>query len=164
VSKSNIRGPLALAILVVLAGCSKQQPSETATAPEAAAPAAQPAQPHPVPTSTPGADVDLTGIVRAEGGKTIAEIFAEKDALAGSPVVVRGKVVKVNADIMGKNWMHVRDGSGTEGTNDLTVTTSAELPDIGATVLVTGTLALDQDFGMGYEYPVLLQDAEVTVE
>ena len=109
--------------------------------------------------------MSLTGIAKAEGGKTIPEIFDEKAALAGSKVTVRGKVVKVNAGIMGKNWVHVRDGSGANGDNDLTVTTtSPSLPDVGDTVLVTGTVALDKDFGMGYQYAVIVEDAEITME
>ena len=156
--------PLALAVLVALAGCQKQQPtSETAAPATPAAATEQSAQPHPTP-ATAASDVDLSGIARAEGGKTVAEIFAEKDALAGTSVSVRGKVVKTNAAIMDTNWLHLRDGSGDEGTNDLTVTTSGELPNVGDTVLVTGTAALDQDYGMGYRYPVILQNAEVIIE
>jgi len=52
------------------------------------------------PVAEPGAEVDLSGIAKADGGKTVAEVFAEKGALAGQPVTVRGKVVKVNAGIM----------------------------------------------------------------
>jgi len=164
VLKPKIATPLALAVLVALAGCAKKEPAaDAAKAPEAAPAAAQPAQPHPMPSLEKSA-VDLTGIAKAEGGKTIEEIFNEKAALAGTKVPVRGKVVKVNPGIMGKNWLHVRDGSGADGTNDLTVTTMAELPKIGDTVLVTGTVALDQDFGMGYQYAVILQDAEIKVE
>lgn len=161
--KSKIGTPLAIAILVALAGCAKKEPpADTAQAPEAPATAAQVPADHPV--AQPAAEVDLTGIVKAEGGKTVAEIFGEKDALAGQKVTVRGKVVKTNAGIMGRNWLHVRDGSGDEGTNDLTATTAADLPAVGTTVVLTGTLALDQDFGMGYQYPVIVQDAELTVE
>jgi len=91
-------------------------------------------------------------------------VFAEKDALGGQKVTVRGKVVKVNAGIMNTNWLHVRDGSGAEGTNDLTVTTAGTVPGVGDTVLLTGTVALNKDFGMGYSYDVIVEDAEVTVE
>jgi predicted small lipoprotein YifL len=160
----KIATPLALAVLVALAGCAKKEPAADADkAAEAPAPAAQLPEGHPLPSTQP-TDIDLTGIAKAEGGKTIEEIFTEKATLAGSKVAVRGKVVKVNPDIMGKNWLHVRDGSGTDGTNDLTVTTAAALPEVGKTVVVNGTVALDQDFGMGYQYAVILQDAEITVE
>lgn len=120
-------------------------------------------QPHPVPAVS-GTDIDLSGIARAEGGRTVAEIFAAKDRLAGKKVLVRGKVVKANAGILDRNWLHVRDGTGTEDANDLTVTTTAVLPKVGDTVLVTGKVALDKDFGFGYRYPVIVEDAEIVVE
>jgi len=155
---------IALAVAATLAGCAKK---EEAAAPAATAEATSPMMPpgeaHPAPVA-PMADVDLAGIAKADGGKTVAEVFAEKDALAGQPVTFRGKVVKTNPDIMGKNWLHVRDGSGEEGTNDLTITTAGTMPAVGDTVLVTGTVTLNKDFGMGYAYDVLIEDAEVTVE
>ena len=159
----KIGTPLALAVLVALAGCAKKEPAaDAAKAPEAPAPVAQLPADHPV--AKPSADVDLTGIAKADGGKTVAEVFAEKDALAGQPVTVRGKAVKVNAGIMGTNWVHVRDGSGADGTNDLTVTTAGTVPNVGDTVLVTGTVALNKDFGMGYSYDVIVEDATVAIE
>jgi hypothetical protein len=121
-----------------------------------------PGEAHPAPA--PAQEVELTGIAKAEGGKTVAEVFAEKDQLAGKPVTFRGKVVKTNANIMGKNWLHVRDGSGADGTNDLTVTTAGAIPNVGDTVVVTGPVVLNKDFGMGYTYEVLIEDAQVTVE
>ena len=142
-----------------LAGCGDQQsgpPAATTTG------EGMPMPPHPMPAA-PAGSVDLSGIERAPGGRTVAEVFAEKDQLAGQPVTFRGKVVKANAGIMGKNWLHVRDGSGAEGTNDLTVTTAA-LANVGDTVLVTGAVALDRDFGMGYTYGILTEDATVQVE
>jgi hypothetical protein len=152
-------------VLVALSGCAKKEPAaEAAKAPEAPAATAAPQMPAGHPTAEPGAEVDLSGIAKADGGKTVAEVFAEKNALAGKPVIVRGKVVKVNAGIMGKNWLHVRDGSGAEGTNDLTVTTAGELPALGATVVVTGPVTVDKDFGMGYAYDVIVEDAAVTVD
>jgi len=162
VLKPRIASPLALAVLVALAGCSKKEPAaDAAKAPAVPAPAQMPAD-H--PTAKPAAEVDLAGIAKAEGGKTVAEVFAEKDALGGQKVAVRGKVVKVNANIMGRNWLHVRDGSGAEGTNDLTVTTPGFVPDVGDLVLVTGTVALNKDFGMGYSYDLIVEDAEVAIE
>jgi hypothetical protein len=169
VLNSKTGSTLALAVLVALAGCSKKEPAAdtAAKAPAASeAPAAAPAQmpaDHPPPAADK-AEVDLSGIAKAEGGKTVEEVYKEKDTLANGKVVVRGKVVKVNPSIMGKNWLHVRDGSGGDGTNDLTVTTAGTLPEVGELVVVTGTVVLDQDFGMGYQYPVIVQDAEITIE
>lgn len=156
---------IALAVAATLAGCAKKEEAAApaaAAAPEATTPTMPPGETHPAPKAA--AEVDLTGITKAEGGKTVAEVFAEKDALAGKPVTFRGKVVKTNPDIMGKNWLHVRDGSGEEGTNDLTITTAGTLPNVGDTVVVTGNVTLNKDFGMGYAYDVLVEDAQVTVE
>jgi hypothetical protein len=167
VSKAIIGSVLALALALPLAGCNKS-PSSTEAAAPAPAPAAMPAgmegkPPHPMPAAD-AAPVDLAGIAKADGGKTVAEVFAEKDALVGKPVTFRGKVVKANSGIMGKNWIHVRDGSGSDGTNDLTVTTTTAQPNVGDTVLVTGPVSLNKDFGMGYQYDVIVEDAKVTVE
>ncbi|MCP4713709.1 MAG: hypothetical protein GY868_01225 [Deltaproteobacteria bacterium] len=118
---------------------------------------------HGMQKSPPAPKIDLSGIARAAGGKTIAEIFAEKAALSGKTVAVRGKVVKFNPNIMGVNWMHVQDGSGAAGTNDLTVT-SAAMARVGDTVLVTGVVILDKDLGSGYKFDVIIENAKVTVE
>jgi hypothetical protein len=140
----------------------------TVNAGAAAATAATPALPagHPPLTAPPAkAKVNLTGIKPAAGGQTVAEIFAGKAKLAGKSVSVRGKVVKYNAQIMGKNWLHLQDGSGNAANrdNDLAVTT-ATAAKVGDTVLVTGKVSANKDFGAGYKYDVILDDAQVTVE
>jgi hypothetical protein len=154
---------IALSVALAVTGCNKEPATTTAAAPAAPTAGMPAAEPHPTPAA-PAEAVDVSGIAKADGGKTIAEVFAEKDQLAGQPVVFRGKVVKTNPNIMGKNWLHVRDGSGAEGTNDLTVTTAGTAPNIGDTVVVKGTVVLNKDFGMGYQYDVIVEDAEVTVE
>lgn len=112
-----------------------------------------------------GEPAEKVSVAKAEGpdGRTIAELFAQRAALKGKTVAVRGKVVKYNGGILGKNWIHLRDGSGTaEGKdNDLAVTTS-DVVAKGDVVLVKGTVALDRDFGSGYTYALLVEDAKVT--
>jgi hypothetical protein len=166
VLKASMRSVIAVSVLAALAGCSKPESAAPAADDKAGATAAGAAmnEPHPMPAATPGADVDLTGIAKADGGMTVAEVFADPDKLAGQNVTVRGKVVKTNVGVMGQNWIHVRDGSGAEGTNDLTVTTTGQVPNIGDTVLVSGPVSANKDFGMGYVYPVILENAEVMVE
>jgi hypothetical protein len=101
-------------------------------------------------------------IAKATGthAKTVAEIFAQSTALKDKPVLIRGKVVKYNAGIMGKNWVHLRDGSGSAaaGTNDLLVTT-ASTAKVSDVVTVKGVVRLNKDFGAGYVYAVLVEDA-----
>jgi len=160
----NLGSLIALSVALSMSGCAKEAPdTKAAPAAEATAAGMPAAEGHPMPVE-PAQAVDLTGIAKAEGGKTVAEVFAEKASLAGQKVVIRAKVVKANANIMGKNWLHIRDGSGAEGTNDLTVTTTSELPKVGDTVIVTGPVVLNKDLGMGYTYEVILEDATVTIE
>lgn len=105
--------------------------------------------------------IDFSGLGKA--AQTVEEIFAGKDALAGKEVSVRGKVVKFSPQIMKTNWLHLQDGTGSEGTSDLVVTTEAVVAQ-GDTVLVTGILAADKDFGFGYHYDAIVEGAEVIVE
>ena len=106
---------------------------------------------------------DFSKIVRPKGGKTVQEVYQEKDKLKGKAVTLRGKVVKYNEAILGKNWLHLRDGTGKDPTNDLTVTTQTKAK-VGDTVLVEGNVSLDKDLGSGYRYDVILEDAKVKVE
>lgn len=107
--------------------------------------------------------VDFTGLKPAKDGKTIAEIYAGSAKLAGKSVKFRGKVVKYNANILGKNWLHIQDGTGSDGSNDLLVTTKSEAKR-GDTVLIEGVVALNKDFGSGYKYKLLVEEAKATVE
>jgi hypothetical protein len=163
VSKAIVGSLLALTLALPLTGCNKSPSTEAAKAPAGMAAGAEAKAPHPMPAPA-GAPVDVSGVTRAEGGKTVAEVFAEKDSLAGKPVTLRGKVVKSNTGIMGKNWIHVRDGSGSDGSNDLTVTTVSAQPNVGDTVVITGPVSVNTDFGMGYQYDVIVEDAQVTIE
>jgi hypothetical protein len=106
-------------------------------------------------------EVAAGSVAAAEGGHTIAELYGKRSEFAGQQVVVAGKVVKYNAGIMGKNWIHLQDGTGEEGTNDLTVTTQATTA-VGDEVLVRGVLVLDRDFGAGYRYDLIIEDASVS--
>jgi hypothetical protein len=103
-------------------------------------------------------------VAKAEGetGRTIAELYAQKGELSGKTVALRGQVVKYNAGIMGRNWIHLQDGTGdaSSGTHDVAVTTSGTAA-IGEVVLVEGTVAIDKDFGAGYRYAVIVEEASV---
>lgn len=102
-------------------------------------------------------------VEKAANGKTVAEVWGQKESLKDQPVVIRGKVVKFLAGIMGKNWLHLRDGSGAadKGDNDIAVTTLENVT-VGDVVTVTGTLRVDKDFGAGYRYPVIVEDAKLS--
>jgi hypothetical protein len=109
-------------------------------------------------------EVDVSGIERPEGGKTVGEIWQAKDALAGQVVTLRGKVVKCTSGVMGRNWVHLRDGTtGPGGVAELTLTTNVDVEE-GSTILARGTVAVGKDFGSGYKYDLLIEDASITVE
>jgi len=93
---------------------------------------------------------------------TVAELFASKDKLNGKKVVVKGKIVKVSPRIMKTNWLHIQDGTGSESkkNHDLVVRTTA-LPNDGETVTVSGTLLKNKDYGYGYKYDVIIDNAEI---
>jgi hypothetical protein len=109
-------------------------------------------------------DIKVQKVAKASGadGRTIEEIWTQKDKLKGKSVAVRGQVVKFTP-VMGKNFVHLRDGSGSadKKTNDVTVTTS-DAAAVGDVVTAKGTVILDKDFGAGYTYQVLIEDAKVT--
>jgi len=107
--------------------------------------------------------VDFSGIKKPLQGKTIAEIYSEMNSLAGKNVILRAKVVKATYGVLGKTWLHVQDGTGATGENDLTVTTDATVK-VGETVLVDGRLTKDKDVGAGYKYRLIVENAKVTVE
>ena len=122
-------------------------------------PAAHP----PLGTTAQVVRVDVSGIERAPGGKTVAEIHAESVSLAGREVTVRGKVVKFNPEIMGRNWIHLQDGTCVGAAGDLTVT-STNAAKVGDQVLATGVVATNRNFGFGYAYAVMIENAKVRVE
>ncbi|HEY0139966.1 MAG TPA: nucleotide-binding protein [Thermoanaerobaculia bacterium] len=107
-----------------------------------------------------GGDVAVPKAV-GPNAMTIAQVWAGKPA--DQPVLVRGKVVKFLSGIMGKNWLHIRDGSGSagKGDHDLTVTTQ-EVATVGDVVVVSGIVRVDKDFGAGYRYPVIIEDAKLS--
>jgi hypothetical protein len=103
-------------------------------------------------------------VEKAKGAnaQTVAGIVGSAPKLKDKPVTVRGQVVKFSSGIMGKNWLHLRDGTGSsrDGTDDLVVVTN-DSTSVGEVVLVSGTVRTDRDLGMGYTYKVLVEDARL---
>ncbi len=92
--------------------------------------------------------------------KTVAAINKDKAALAGQTISAQGKVVKVNNGIMGRNFVHVQDGTGEAGSDKLIVT-SKQTANVGDQVTVSGVVVLNRDFGGGYTYPLLIEEASI---
>lgn len=104
------------------------------------------------------APVEEIHVTRAAGDMTVEEVATRRTELKDRQVQVRGKIVKYTPGILGRNWIHLRDGSGAEGSNDLLVTTTDQAKS-GDIVTVTGVVHTDRDFGAGYAYKVLIEDA-----
>jgi hypothetical protein len=94
----------------------------------------------------------------AEGVIKLSALFSNPAEYQGKLVKVTGKCVKVNPMIMGRNWVHLQDGSGDD--LDLTITTTDQVP-LGAVVSLEGIIALDKDFGAGYRYDVIMENASL---
>ncbi len=106
----------------------------------------------------------VPGIVKkVAGGFTIGECFDPKSALGNKTILIRAVVVKVSPNIKGKNWIHIRDGSGQPGKNDLTVTTKKSFKP-GDIVLVKGKLILNKNIGSGYIFPGFMEEPEISKE
>jgi hypothetical protein len=95
----------------------------------------------------------------ADGGLTVEQIYAKRADLKNKTIKVKGQIVKYNAGIMGKNWVHIQDGSGSNNDFDIVITTSKEY-NIGDVVTFEGVLHIDKDFGSGYKYSVIIEDAK----
>lgn len=121
--------------------------------------------PHPSTSrAAPLSEQTLVGITKAEGGRTVGEVFDQGKGLAGSEVTIRGRVVKYSPRIMGTNWLHLQDGTqGKDGSNDLVVMTD-DAASVGDLVVIRGVVSADKDFGYGYKYDLIVEGANVTVE
>ena len=89
---------------------------------------------------------------------TVAEIFANRDKYSNKEVEITGIVVKINKNVMGKNWIHIQDGTSDNGNFDLTIT-SQDVAEVNDKVTFKGKIILDKDFGAGYFYEVIMEDA-----
>ncbi len=105
-------------------------------------------------------DQEIEPMEAVEGGITLSVLFSDVSKYKGETVKVRGIVVKYTEAVMGKNWVHIQDGTFSGDHFDLTITT-AGVCEIGDLVSFEGTIVLDKDFGYGYAYDVLMEDAQL---
>jgi hypothetical protein len=114
-------------------------------------------------TSTRPAAPAVTTMDPPQGGLSIADVFAKRGSLSGKPVTVRGTVVKFNGGILDRNWIHIQDGSGSAAAadHDLTITTGAPVA-VGDVITASGVLGTNRDFGAGYAYDAILENATIT--
>lgn len=107
----------------------------------------------------PAIEKENISVSPVSGGITIAQLFSNPSSFAGKTVKIKGKVVKTNFGIMKTNWIHIQDGTSAGSDFDLTVTTNDNV-NIGDIVTFEGSIVLNKDFGYGYSYKVLLENAK----
>ena len=100
---------------------------------------------------------------KGENEITVAHLYAKKTDYSGKEIEIRGKVVKVVKEVMGKNWVHIQDGTNSDGKFDLTVTTT-DLPELNDIITFKGKITIDKDFGYGYSYEIIMEDAAITAK
>ena len=100
-------------------------------------------------------DIKITPLA---DGYSIENVNKNKSSLAGKSIKVKGVVTKYNATIMNRNWLHIQDGTG-----DLTITTDQSAK-VGDTIIIEGQVAVDKDFGAGYFYEVIVENASIVIE
>ena len=103
----------------------------------------------------PKSDINLE---KSANEITVAAVFEKRQEFANKEIEIRGVVVKTNKQIMGKNWIHIQDGSNHNESFDLTIT-SQDLPEVNDEVTFKGTIILNKDFGAGYFYDVIMENA-----
>ncbi len=103
-----------------------------------------------------GSTMDGSDVKSLADGVTLGALLENPAGFKGSRVRVRAKVVKYLAGIMNKNWLHLKDS--TTGAGDVVATTDEEFKP-GETVILEATVTTDKDFGFGYRYDVLLEQA-----
>ncbi|MBK6783998.1 MAG: hypothetical protein IPG79_09650 [Saprospiraceae bacterium] len=101
-----------------------------------------------------------TSMPVAKDAVSLKNLFADPKKYDGKIITVSGEITKVNNGIMGRNWVHMNDGSKNNGKNiDLTITTQMNIP-VGAKVALSGKIVLNKDFGAGYRYDVIMEEAQ----
>jgi hypothetical protein len=114
-------------------------------------------------SKTPGkvkAEKINISIKPGEGCISIANLYSNKAAYTEKTIRVRGKITKFNPAILGKNWIHIQDGSEFNDAFDLTITTDSQ-SQIGDTVTFEGKITLNKDFGYGYFYEVIMEGGKL---
>ena len=159
---------LLVTTIVLASACKRPEPVQVPVRPAAERSGSgemnQMAMQHAAAAQGAADPVKLVAKAKGPTARTVAELWSERTALKDKPVVVRGQVVKYNPGILGRNWVHLRDGTGSQEAhdNDVTVTT-ADAAQVGQVVTAKGVVHLDRDIGSGYVYPVLVEDAKVAV-
>ena len=106
------------------------------------------------------AEVKKVNVAKLKGGYTVEEIYASKAKLKDKKIKLKAQVVKVSKGIMGKDWVHLQDGTGKGQTSDIIATTKSATVNLGDVVVVDATLKTDVDLGYGYFFSIILEESK----
>lgn len=93
-------------------------------------------------------------------GISLAFLLENKNQYQGKTIKLKGEVISFRSKILGKNWIHIQDGTEYLGVFDLTITSDEQF-EIGDIVIVQGIVAVNKDFGYGYFYDVIVENAKL---
>lgn len=93
-----------------------------------------------------------------KGSIKIADLVKNPKKYEGKTVQISGKCVKVNPNIMNRNWIHIQDGS--QDDFDLVITSSSQVA-VGAQLTMEAVVVLNKDFGAGYRYDLILENGTI---
>ena len=96
---------------------------------------------------------------KQNGTMSVKEAWEKRVSLKDKTIAIRGRVVKASANIIGRNWIHIQDGTGEGSEVGRIVFTSKELPKVGDIVTASGVVSVDKDFGSGYFYKIIVENA-----
>ena len=92
------------------------------------------------------------GVVR------ISDLVIDPGKYEGNEVVISGECIKINANILDRNWLHMKDGSKDD--YDLVITSEEQVPK-DTKISVRGIVRVNADFGSGYSYPILIENGRL---
>jgi hypothetical protein len=91
---------------------------------------------------------------------SVEELIKNKEKYNNQTVRLKGEVSKYNPNIMNTNWIHIKDGTSFNGKSEVTATSTTEVK-LGDTISIEGKVTLDKNFGSGYIYPILIENATI---
>ena len=104
--------------------------------------------------------LEVKKVVKNSSGYSVEDLYTKSAELDKKSVKVNAQVVKVSKAIMGKDWIHLQDGSGSNGTNDIIATSKNSTVKVGDTVTAEGIIKTKVDLGYGYKFAVIMEEVK----
>lgn len=112
------------------------------------------------PTTSEIKTTETVKVLKNKNGYSVEELYSKSPELNAKSVNVNAKVVKVSKNIMGKDWIHLQDGTGAAGTNDIIATAVNSTVSVGDIVTASGVLKTNVDLGYGYKFSAIIEETK----